>query len=112
MAKREYKFIYDDSEAFANFKVDTEVFTENHAKATLEFFLWDYDEDSDPITEVLKKYALEVIKEATINNFNTPGVIFLFNNKEGFCKLDGSSGITLTCVKYYEFDEFKLEMIY
>lgn len=67
---RTYKFNYDNYEATVTFKVDTDVFTNEHANATLEFFLWDYDEDEEPITEVLRKYAMEAIKVATRYSFN------------------------------------------
>jgi hypothetical protein len=109
MAIKTFKFIYGCYEASANFKVDTDVFTNEHAKATLEFFTWDYDKDNDPITEVLKKYAMEAIRLATRYSFNIWGVISDFNNKEGFTKVDGSSGLTLMSVEGYDFDEENLE---
>lgn len=109
MSIKTFKFNYDCHEAEAVFKVDTDVFTNEHAKSTLEFFTWDYDEDNDPITEVLKMYAVEAIRVATIYSFNTRGVISDFNNKEGFAKLDGSLGLTLLSIKEYEFDYDKLD---
>lgn len=105
-----YSFNYDFHKAFADFEVDTKVFTEVVAQETLDFFTWDYDNEENPIDAVLKKYALEVIHEATSNNYNTHGVISAFDNKEGFCRLDGSNGIKLTYVEKFEFDEDDLEM--
>lgn len=106
--KKTYDFNYDFHEATAKFEVDTEIFTDDMAKATLEFFCWDYDEEADPVDEVLKKYTIEAIREATDNNHNTYGVIQDFKRKEGFAPVDGSTGIKLLDVRLYEFDESKL----
>ena len=109
MAIKTFKFDYDGAEAAATFKVDTEVFTAKLANRTLEFFHWDYEKSNDPITEVLKKYAMEAIRIATKYSFNVHGVISDFNNKEGFATLDGSFGLTLVSVQGYEFDDDKLD---
>jgi len=108
---KKYHFDYDNLEANVTFTVDTEKFTNEHAKSTLDFFTWDYDEDADPIDEVMKKYALEAIKIASANNYTTYGVIKEFNENEGFCKVDGSSGIKLEVVHGYEFDPDKLDVV-
>lgn len=109
MAIKTFKFNYDNHEASATFKVDTSIFTDEHAKATLEFFLWNYDEENDPITEVMKKYAMEAIWMSTKYSYNLNGVISDFNNKEGFARVDGSVGVTLLAVESYNFDEDKLD---
>lgn len=107
---KHYTFDYNMGEAEASFKVDTEVFTNETAKATLEFFSWNYDKDADPIDEVLKKYAIEAIREATFNTYVTKGVIQAFEKKEGFSRIDGSNGIELMTVWGYEFDERYLDV--
>jgi hypothetical protein len=107
---RHYTFDYDVLEAEACFKVDTEKFTNEHANTTLEFFIWDYDKEADPIDEVMKKYAIEAIRIATFNGYNEIGVIEEFNDTEGYCKVDGSSGITLNSISEYTFDSAKLDM--
>lgn len=108
---KKYKFNYDFREATAVFEVDTEKFTVEMANATLEFFTWDYDKEENPIDEVLKKYAMEAIFLATANPWNsTLGIISLFENKEGYSKLDGSNGIKLIDVEGYEFSEHLLEV--
>ena len=109
MAIKTFKFNYDCHESEVVFKVDTDVFTNEHAKATLNFFTWDYDENNDPITEVLKKYAMEAIRVATSYSFNVRGVIADFKDKEGFANVDGSLGLTLISVDGYEFDDDKLD---
>lgn len=109
MIKR-YKFDYDYSEADASFKVDTEIFTKEMAQVILDFFTWDYDEEADPIDEVVKKYAIKVIMSATFDDLNVYGVIREFEDREGFCPLDGSCGIWLISVSGYEFNEDKLEV--
>jgi hypothetical protein len=109
MAIKTFKFDYDYAEAGAVFKVYTDVFTSDLAKENLDFFTWDYDEYEDPVTEILKKYAMEVIRVATNNSCNVNGVVSEFNSKEGFVKLDGSMGLTLVSVQGYEFDDAKLD---
>lgn len=105
---KHYTFDYNVFDAQACFKVDTDIFTDEHANATLKFFTWDYDEDADPIDEVMKKYAMTAIISATNNNYNLKGVIGYFNNLEGFVKVDGSIGIELNAISGYEFDEENL----
>lgn len=105
-----FKFDYDCCEAQAVIKVDTDLFTKEHAQATLDFFDWDYDEENDPVEEVLKKYAIEIIRVATKHSLSAWGVTREFNHKEGFAKLDGSLGLTLVSVIPYEFDDDKLEL--
>lgn len=109
MSIKTFKFNYDSYEAEAVFVVDTDVFTSEHAKATLEFFTWDYEKSNDPIIEVIKKYAMEAIQVATRYSFSVRGVISDFNDKEGFAKIDGSLGLTLLSIEGYEFDEDKLD---
>jgi len=106
-----YKFVYGIYEASAEFEVDHNIFTEDLAKCTLEFFTWNYNKENNPIDEVLIKYAMEVIKVATFNNFNIIGVIDYFNENEGFCKIDGSKGIKLFSVTEYKFEEEYLQLI-
>jgi hypothetical protein len=104
-----FNFDYDYCEAKVVIKLDTDLFTEEHAQSTLDFFLWDYDEENDPVEEVLRKYAMEIIRVATKDSLNVFGVTREFDNKEGFLKLDGSLGLTLVSVTPYEFNDEKLE---
>ncbi len=106
-----YLFKYGYNKASANFEVNTEIFTESVAQLLLDYFTWDYDKDENPIDAVLKKYALEVIREASFNNRCTCSVISSFNGKEGFCRLDGSIGIRLIGVENFDFYEEDLEMV-
>ena len=107
---KKYDFNYDFHKASCEFEVDLDKFTDEHAKSTLTFFLWDYDEEENPIDEVMKKYAMECIRVATFNNCNKFGVIDEFNNKEGFGKLNGEIGVTLTYIEGLEFDDNDLDM--
>ncbi|MCW3784909.1 hypothetical protein [Plebeiibacterium sediminum] len=106
--KKQYDFEYGSSEAFASFEVDTEIFTEKEAQSFLNFFVWSYDKEENPIDEAMRKYAISVIECATFEDWNTRGVIDEFNNKEGYYKVDGSEGITLKYVERYEFEEENL----
>jgi hypothetical protein len=105
---KQYKYDYSVCNGSATFEIDTDKFTSVEANETLKFFCWDYNKEADPIEEVMKKYALEVISVATEYNYNETGVIEEFNTREGFCKLDGSSGIKLTSSFPYEFNEDEL----
>jgi len=107
---KKYKFDYNIREADAEFTVDTDKFTKEIAQENLDFFLWDYDEDNCPIDEIMKKYALEAMIEASNNGYSHLGVRRSFENKEGFYKVDGSSGITLNSVNGYFFNPDDLEM--
>lgn len=107
---KEYTFNYGMHEAEACFKVDTEKFSNEHAKETLDFFIWEYDKKADSIDEVMKKYAMEAIMVASAHHYNTNGVINYFSDNEGFCKIDGSCGILLTYIQGYEFDEEQLDV--
>ena len=61
---KKYNFTYDYN-AECEFHIDLEKFTKEKAQATLDFFSWDYNEDADPIEEVLKKYAILVFEKAS-----------------------------------------------
>ncbi|MBI9052494.1 MAG: DUF2528 family protein [Bacteroidales bacterium] len=106
--KKKYDFTYGCHEANANFEVDTDKFTAELANLTLEFFTWEYNKEADPVDEVLKKIAIRCIEVASENDYNTYGVTDEFNNMEGYPKLDGSVGLTLTNVDAYKFDEDNL----
>lgn len=106
--KKIYEFDYNLYEASVVFEVDLDKFTKEMALATLEFFSWDYNEDNDPIDEVMFKYAQEVIShESTDMLFADP--VKYFENKEGFGKIDGSIGIKLKRSKGIEFDCIELD---
>lgn len=110
MAIKIFKFTYGLDDAEAVFKVDTDVFTPDLANATLEFFTWDYDEDNDPVEEVMKKYAIQAIKIVTFSHFSTHGVISEFQELEGFAPIDGSLGILLTSIEGFDFNEDELSV--
>jgi len=109
---KNYKFNYDNDKAIVRFIVDTEKFTEEHAKETLDFFTLDYDEDNDIIDEVMKYYAFEVIKLSSndIFNRNVKHVINEFKGLEGYCNIDGSRGIELVEITPHNFDIYLLEV--
>lgn len=99
---KKFSFEYNGAEAI--FEVDESIFTENIALEGLEFFTWDWDRKGDPVVELLKKYAIEAIREATYHSYNCSGVISEFSNKEGFIKIDGSLGIKLTYINGLDMD--------
>ncbi len=107
---RHYTFNYNFYEAEACFKVDTEKFKSEDAKLLLEFFSWDYDEEADPIDELMKKYAIQAIRVATFKNYKKEGVKSWFAEQEGFIAIDGSKGVELNLVSAYEFNEDDLDM--
>lgn len=107
---KKYFFNYDMDRAYCSFTVDTNKFTEEMAKDGLDFFSWRYDKEANAIDELMKKYAIEVIRISSFYSYNASGVINDFNDKEGFFKIDGSMGITLSKVSGYEFEEEDLEI--
>lgn len=107
---KHYNFNYDNWRASVDFTVDTEKFTNEHAQATLNFFLWDYDKENNPIDEIMGKYAIEVLKMASFGGLTKEGIIIEFNNKEGFCKIDGTFGITLDSFTELDIDENLLDV--
>lgn len=110
MAKIKYDYDYNFLEASAVFTVDTDILTVENAKMMLEFFIWEYDKEGDIIEELMKKYAMQAIKVATAESFNTYGVKSWFEESEGFLALDGSQGIELISVTEYEFDDADLQL--
>jgi len=108
---KKYSFKYDFGEATVTFIVNTEIYTTEQAQETLNFFIWDYDADLDLIDEVMRKYAMKAIVLATSNNYNKQGVIEHFNYLEGFNRIDGSSGIMLTDIEEYEFNDNSLDVV-
>lgn len=103
--KIKYEFNYKIYEATAGFIVDTDIFKPEDAKEYLEFFSWDYDDENDPIEELMKKYAMRAIKVATAKNYNEYGVKSWFEANEGYLPLDGTKGVELKYVAEYLFDE-------
>ncbi len=93
MAKKKYLFCFSYGQGLVEFDIDLEKFTPEVAQETLDFFLWDYDHEEDPISEVVKKYALRVFKMGS--GYSAIGVIRHWD-EEGFAKIDGSMGILLT----------------
>lgn len=108
MAKKTYKFTYGFAQAELAFEVDTEKFTPELANETLDFFSWDYDEEADPVDEVLKKYALEVLRVGSPRQ-SAKGIVRMWD-QEGFATIDGEMGITLIDYDGFEFLENDLEM--
>ena len=110
MQKR-YKFTYDlEYELQVVFKVDTDKFKPEDAKTLLNFYSWDYDQDEDPINELLKKYAIELLILTSGSKFNLYTVRNMFERQEGFISLDGSQGVELVSVLGHEYDESLLDM--
>ena len=107
---KHYTFNYNQYEAEACFKVDTERFKPEDAKLLLEFYCWRYDKDADPIDELMKKYAITAIRIATGENSNEQGVMSWFAEQEGLIAIDGSQGVELNLISSYEFDEEDLFM--
>lgn len=107
---KEYTIDYDYGEATAVFDVDLEKFTPEIARATLDFFVWEYDKDNDPVEEAVLKYGISAIRVAMQNCCGVFGVVQEFHSKEGYAPLDGSLGITLKKVTQFELleDDFMI----
>jgi hypothetical protein len=110
MAKKRYNFNYDYHKAEVSFEVDLDIFTPEYSLETLTFFSWRYDEEADPVDEVMKKYALAVLRFLAEGGFHTVDSVKKDFNEEGFDPIDGTIGITLLAYEEFEFDEDDLEM--
>jgi hypothetical protein len=110
MPKKIYNFNYDYYKAEVKFEVDLETFTPEMAYETLTFFSWDYDEDEDPVDEVMKKYAMAVIKVVFDRGIQDVASLNNCFDEEGFGRIDGSIGISAVSFKGFEFHEFDLVM--
>lgn len=108
MGKKKYKFSYGLGQAELVFEVDSEKFTNELAQETLDFFAWEYDQDEDPVDEVLKKYALEVLRFGS-PRASAKGIVRMWN-QEGFAPINGEFGVTLIEYEGFEFLEHDLEM--
>lgn len=104
-----YDYDYGTGDAEVTFKIDLDIFTNETAILLLDFFGWNYDEETI-IDDLMKRYALTAISVATANNFNEYGVKGWFGEAEGYLALDGSQGIELISVSGYEFDEYLLDL--
>ena len=89
------------------FEVNLEKFTPEMAQETLDFFSWNYDQEGDPIEEVLKKYALQVFLVG--GSHSVAGVIINWN-EEGFGPINGEIGILLTDYEQIEPDDEDIEI--
>ena len=101
-----YIFDYDFSKACCEFQVDLEKFTKKSAQITLDFFTWDYDQDNDPIDEVMIKYALNILHESHSYDLK----MLKDNFFEGYYPVNGDYGILLTRLDEFEYDEKDLKV--
>ena len=110
---KQYKFEYGMHDAEVHFDVDLDVFTEELAKCTLDFFSWDDepDENENPIDEVMKKYAMRAIKHGAFDDMAVYGIKQAFEQMEGYAKVDGSMGIMITYFEGHCYDEQQLSLI-
>ena len=109
--KKQYHFTYDLFEGDAIFVIDTEVFTEEVARESLEFYYRPHvNLTGNVIIDTLRMYAEYAIKEASFDNASLYGVKLMFSEAEGLYSVDGTQGIELTMVNGLEFDEDLLEL--
>ncbi len=66
--------------------------------------------DGDVIKTFVQQLAREIFLIAAANNFNKLGVIKEFVNREGWCMMDGSWGITIEDVDDLDFDHDEFEV--
>lgn len=110
MGKKIYKFDYDFGKAEVSLEVDLDNFTPEHAQATLTFFTWDFDEDNDPIAEVMKKYALAVLQYSIDYGISSTEILKRDFDLEGFGSINGKIGITLLDFEPFGLNDSDLEM--
>ena len=110
MGKKTNKFVFYYGAAEVSFEVDLEKFTVEHANATLTFFSWDYDENNDPIDEVMKKYALATLQYSMDYSICSTEILKRDFDPEGFASINGKIGITLLDFEPFGLNERDLEM--
>ena len=115
MAKKTYKIGAYELDWWARVEIDFDktfemgnevISTEMAIKMMVEFWSgWQWklkDNHNDYTLLFLKNLTAEIIGEIAENNYNLQGVLSHFRNAEGWCRMDGSAGITILDV-----DEFR-----
>lgn len=87
---------------------NTELFTKEHVTEYLAFFVWSYNKENDPYEEYAKKLAQKIIIDSM--ELNIEGVKDVFEDAEGFPKLDGSTGVELVYCECWSFDDDDFEI--
>ena len=96
-------------------KSDPPVTTKDRIKQMVEFWSdWEdrlEDNDGDYTKTFLQQLASRCLEIVISNNYNLFGVIGEFEEAEGWFKMNGSYGITITSVDDFEFQysEFQIE---
>lgn len=103
---KKYNYTYGMHDAEVHFDVDLDIFTEEMAKGTLDFFSWDDEPDpnENAVDEVMKKYAMRAIMAGAFDDVSVYGIKMEFEEMEGYCPVDGSCGITLTYFEGHSYD--------
>lgn len=113
--KQKVRFDYDMHAATIVFIVDREKFTEEMAKETLEFFVWDepYDKEGDLVLEFLKKAALKAFPIACYHNWNAYGISEWFAAAEGWPAFIKENGLEIVSITNFEFleDDLRHEIL-
>lgn len=113
MTYKNFKIEHIDKSSYVVLRVDLSKVDHKY----LELFLgyWDifYDDD-DILNEALSFIAIECfIESIKCNSYTTKGMMDIFKDKEGFPRLDGSSGISITQFSHFELEkeDFKITEI-
>lgn len=110
---KKYNYNYGMYDAEVHFDVDLDIFTEEMAKGTLDFFSWDDEPDlnENAVDEVMKKYAMRAIMAGAFNDMSVCGIKNEFQEMEGYCPVDGSYGITLTYFYGHSYESDNLTLL-
>jgi hypothetical protein len=109
MGLKRFTFDYDKGESIVSFFVDNK-FTKEMAKAFLDFFSEECDEEDSVIKVALEMVAKRLMNEGTCDPYAcVDSMKREVKQMEGFFLLDGEIGVTLTEFKPYEFQAYNLE---
>ena len=108
--KKIYHFNYDYDVAEVTIAVDTDILTEESARAILDFYDWYYDKDTDRIGEVVKMYAMEVIRAGVRYGNDLTAIKEYVKENNELDLLGDKSGIKVIAFEPFQFDEVRLEL--
>ncbi len=108
--KKIYHFNYDYGVAEITIVVNTDILTEEPARAILDFYGWHYNKETDCIGEVIKKCAMDIITAGVRYGNDLTAIKKHLKENNELALLGDKSGITAIAFEPFQFDEMRLEL--